>query len=453
MNAPFPKPCPCDFAPNPLIGFSSETPDVATQIGLGFGPSVPPPLGSTWNNPTAFVALDVPVTQPRDQKVADLLAEAAAFRLAAAGWTDPTGFPVVTFDSAEQSVQETCPDGSTFTFGVVPGLFTDLTQKGADDAALSYCQLQILLHKVCLGGVMPTLCVNQSADVTITASGVSLRRSGKNLWELTSGEIPLGMVFNGGPASSDSMTITGIPTKTGVFMFTVKVTTPQGDFMEKSFSLTVVGVTSAVLSSAQTTVPYSSQLIWSGFDAPAFSVDPSSALPPGLTMNSMGFISGTPTVPGDYTLLVDVTDSVANCQVEISLSISTYPTYKVTPDLTGAIAYFLGGASFPAGTYQIGYVNGAVQAPSPPGWYLNCGICNGGAGYYYYVKYPGSSGPFGDPVFNGTGTGFASQAAVESANNGRFWQFDHAGGQIGLYCIGGFTAGSPNPTFSLTRIG
>jgi hypothetical protein len=407
---------------------------------------IPPLLGSTWDRAAAFVALDVPVGTPGDQQTADLLAESAAFQQAAAGWKAADGFPVITYQSAEQSVTETCSDGSLFTFGVVPGLFIAFTQAEADGAALSYCQRQIQLHQVCLSASLPVLCLNESAIVEIEATGFTLHNSQENLWELTGGELPPGLTFNGGSLAAPSVLITGLPTMAGAYTFSIKVTTPQGDFMEKAFTLDVVGVTSTVLPTVTALVPISFQLLWQGFDAPAFVA---ANLPPGLSMNSAGVISGTPTLTGDFTFVVDVTDSVANCQTEISLSVNAYPTYQVTPALNGVIAYFNSGAIFPAGTYQISYVNGAVHSNSPAGWYLN----NDLAGSAFFMRYPGSNvPPWGDPEFPGTGTPLADQAAVEAANNGRFWQFVHTGGQIGVYNPGGVTAGSPSPTFLLTRI-
>ena len=441
---------PCLTNSNPLLGFDSAAPDVPTEIGLGFGPSTPPPLNSEWQNPMAFVALSVPVTTPADQKTANLMAESQAYQQAAAGWTQ-SGIPVQTYQSASQFVTETCPDNSEFTFGVVAGLFTALTQAEADAKALSYCQRQIQLHTVCLTAAPPALCLNNFASVQITANGVGLGATGENLWELTGGELPAGMTFNGGSLASDSVSIAGTPTTAGTYAFSVKVTTPQGDFMEKVFSLTVFGVTSATAPTATAFVPYNFQLVWAGFNSPTFSVDPSSALPPGLTMSDGGLISGTPTVSGNYTVLVDVADSAADCQQEFAIAVSQHPVYLVTPDLTGDIAYFDGGASLPAGTYTISYVTGAVHSGSPAGWYLNCALCGvGGSGFY--MRYPGSGSIFGDPIFPGTGGAYSSQAAVQAANNGASYTFTHTGGQIGLYNPGGFTAGSPNPTFALTQI-
>jgi hypothetical protein len=439
----------CDAEPLPVIGYSSETPDQLNHIGLGFS-GTPPPLNFPFKNPTCFVALDVPVGTPGNQEVANLMAEAQARQCAAAGWTTPEGQPAITYQSAAQSVQETCPDGSQFVFGVIPGLFVDLTQSGADQAALSYCARQVQLHKVCLSAGFSSVCLNQPATLTITASGVSLGKINENLWQITGGEIPPGMTFNGGAIASDSVTITGTPTTPGGYPFTVMVTTPQGDYMEKAFSITVVGVTSMTLPPAQAFTPYSFQLTWEGFSNPEFFVDASSELPPGLSMSASGLISGTPTAMGTFNVLVDIEDATGNCQQQITLMFSGTPVYSITPDLLGDIALFNGGANFPAGTYIVNYVNGAWKAPSL--WYLGI-LSTSEVLYFIYDTVFGG----GKQSFPGTATGFTTQALVEAANNGASYTWTHTGGTIGIGQVYGGSPisrspGSPNPTFSLTRI-
>lgn len=447
------QPCrtvvPCAAEPLPLLGYASETPDALNHIGLAWS-ATPPPLNFPFKNVGCFVALDVPVTTPGDQTVSTLMAEAQAKQCAAAGWTTPEGQPVITYQSAAQSVEEACPDGSTFTFGVIAGLFVDLTQAGADQAALSYCARQVQLHKVCLSADFSPVCLNQPATLAITASGVSLGKINENLWQITSGEVPPGMTFNGGSIASDSVTITGIPTTPGAYAFTVMITTPQGDYMEKAFSITVVGVVSTTLPPAQAFTPYSFQLAWEGFSNPQFFVDASSELPPGLTVSAGGLISGTPTSMGAFNVLLDVEDSVANCQQQITLMFSGRPVYTIIPDLAGDVAFFNGGATFPPGTYVINYIAGAWRQTSL--WYLNVNSIFS----VFYAIFDSVFGG-GQHNFPGTSLGYSSQALVEAANNGVSYTWVHAGGTIGVGQVySGVPVtrnpGSPNPTFSLTRI-
>ena len=436
------NPCPQD--PLPLLGYSAETPDVLNHIGLGWS-STPPPLNFPFKNPSCFVALDVPVSTPGDAQVANLMAQAQARQCAAAGWTTPDGQPVITYQSSTQFVTETCPDGSTFTFGVVAGLFVDLTQAAADQAALSYCQRQVQLHVVCLSGTFPALCLNQPASVTITASGVSLGKINENVWAITSGELPPGMTLNGGTIASDSVTITGIPTTVGTYSFSVMVTTPQGDYMEKAFSLTVVGLLTAALFATQSN-PFNFQLAWSGFDAPAFA---SFDMPPGLSLSASGVITGTPPTAGTFSATVQITDAVADCQQDITITVGPWQVYQVTPSLTNvAPTYFNNGANFPPGQYTVSYTRGAMQYAFFPNWYLNRFT-----GFFSIGFYIDDAATFGYILFPGTTAAFASQAAVESANAGAFYTWQHLGGPIGMHLNAvspGNTPGSPSPTFTLT---
>lgn len=443
----------CVTAPNPVFWFSSETTDVLNVIGLGYGPLTPPPLGSTWNNPTAFVALDVPVSQPGDQETADLLAESAAFQKAAGGWTQPNGFPVITYQSASQFVTETCPDGSQFTFGVISGMFSALTQREADGAALSYCQRQIILHKVCLFGEWSAVCLNSYASLSITAQGMRLGISEENLWQLTSGVLPPGMSFNGGSLASESVSITGTPTTPGSYSFSVMVTTPQGDFMEKTFTINVVGVISTVLPSGEVNVPYSEQIVWVGFSAPSFSLDATSEpLPTGLILSASGVISGEPTQSGSFTILVDVADALADCQQAITFSLSDFPDFTLTPStVSGSTSYFNNGASFLPGIYKVTYQTGSLLSGANA-YHINLPQAFGNYVQYYVAD---SNLPGGQSNFPGPQSNYASAVLVEAAYNGQSFEFVHASGPIGMSMVSvGYASasGNPSPTFVLTRI-
>jgi hypothetical protein len=128
-----------------------------------------------------------------------------------------------------------------------------------------------------------------------------------------------------------------------------------------------------------------------------------------------------------------------------------FPTIiaTVTPNiLTGAQDSFGGGATYGPGSYDIYYINGALQYRTNINllWALN-------DSYGSYL-YSGSAIGGGFLPFFATSTEFASQAAVEAANLGAA-AFVSASfsGTIGLklsdsdYTHHG--AGSPNPTFGL----
>lgn len=124
---------------------------------------------------------------------------------------------------------------------------------------------------------------------------------------LSSGSLPPGLSLDSGTGN-----IAGSPTTAGTYNFTVTVTDALG------LSATTDGCTITIapppltvvapLSSGQLTIAYFSQVITGG--APPYSPSISSgSLPPGLTANTSGTITGTPTATGSYTFTLTVTDS------------------------------------------------------------------------------------------------------------------------------------------------
>jgi len=450
------QPCktvvPCAQTPNPVLGFNSETPDVLNKIGVADAPSIPPPLNSKWQEPTALVQQDVPVTTPANQATANLIAESQATQGAAAGWTTQDDMPIPTFQNGEQSAVLSCPGGSLFTFGIVAGLFSALTQAEADQKAASFFTRQQQLFDGCLNGMgADTLCLSTPGVMTLAVTGASFGNNEYTLWAVTGGTLPPGMKLNNGVAQIMGVVaqVTGTPTVTGSYSFTVRATTPAGTWLEALFTINVVGVTSGALPPATEGAAYSAQLVWAGFQAPVFSIAPGSALPAGLTMSSSGLITGTPTASGSFSVSVEITDPLINCQQTVTISVSAYTTYTLTPALNAGYTpqYFDGGANFPAGIYQISYVTGAVQAAFEIGtpWQVNSGFA---PAFFIY-----DSSSINITLFPPAMPFFASQAAAEAGNNGQTFQWNHSGGQIGLYVIPNITLpGSTNPTFQLTRL-
>lgn len=109
---------------------------------------------------------------------------------------------------------------------------------------------------------------------------------------------------------------------------------------------------------------------------------------------------------------------------------------------------FAGGAGLPAGTYRISYVTGALRYGPSFNFSVNFDV-----NYFYYITAGGAD-------FNpapGLTTQYASQAACQAANAGLFVDVViSAGTVLGVRLLDGAygdnIAGSPNPTFLLTRL-
>ena len=120
-----------------------------------------------------------------------------------------------------------------------------------------------------------------------------------------SGNIPS---YSGGPSPAS-----------GTFPLNLLATDSVGQTVAVNLQLLVqnVAITPDSMVNGTVGTPYSMKFTASGGTAPyVFSLSPSSGMPPGLSLSSSGVVSGTPTYPGFFAVLVQVTDSAGNTTVE-----------------------------------------------------------------------------------------------------------------------------------------
>jgi flagellar hook assembly protein FlgD len=113
-----------------------------------------------------------------------------------------------------------------------------------------------------------------------------------------------------GLALSSTGHLTGIPTTPGSSTFSVKASNSQGTATAGPFTLVVSSVpvfTSGAPTAGLVGAAYAFGFSTSGSPAPAFGLV-SGALPGGLTLDTAGHLSGTPTVPGTFTFSVTATN-------------------------------------------------------------------------------------------------------------------------------------------------
>ncbi|MGF6418916.1 outer membrane autotransporter protein [Stenotrophomonas sp. AN71] len=137
---------------------------------------------------------------------------------------------------------------------------------------------------------------------TLTASaGV-----GSYTFSLSAGALPPGIGL------SSSGVISGIPTNTGSFNFTVTATDSVGFTGSQAFTFTVaaptIAITPATLPAATGSIAYSQTLTASGGNGGYTYSLATGTLPPGITLSSAGVVSGTPTTTGSYAFTVTATD-------------------------------------------------------------------------------------------------------------------------------------------------
>jgi putative Ig domain-containing protein len=157
---------------------------------------------------------------------------------------------------------------------------------------------------------LPNAMLGQAYTASVAATGGTPPYA----FSVGNGNLPPGL------SMSASGAITGVPAMAGVFSFSVQASDasmpPQ--VASRSLSITVIGtsgtqplqITTTVLPDATVGANYMAQLSASGGTSPyRWAVDPSTMLPPGLTLLPSGALTGVATTPGRYSFTVIVGDA------------------------------------------------------------------------------------------------------------------------------------------------
>jgi Putative Ig domain/Abnormal spindle-like microcephaly-assoc'd, ASPM-SPD-2-Hydin/Immunoglobulin I-set domain len=203
--------------------------------------------------------------------------------------------------------------------------------------------------------------VQTNYSVTLMASGGML----PYVWSVSSGSLPPGLTLD-----SSSGVISGVPTSTGSYAFTVEVSDPPSAPQKSSRNLNAkvqpkLQITTNTLPSGQPQAAYSAALTASGGTTPYSWSISSGALPIGLALGSSnGVISGTPTQSGTFSFTSQVGDSAGHTAQQ-SLSIQVAAPSPVIISTT----------SLPPGTVSVAY-SAALQTmggTTPYSWSISAG--------------------------------------------------------------------------------
>ncbi|MEY4391175.1 MAG: hypothetical protein RLZZ400_918, partial [Actinomycetota bacterium] len=224
-----------------------------------------------------------------------------------------TGYPTPTFSVTSGSL----PAGLTLnsTTGVVSGTATTLGSSTFTITATN-----------AIGSVaFPSQTVSVTAAPSFTDSAVNARATRNAAYtdgvaasgapaptySIASGSLPTGLSLN-----TSTGAITGTPTLSGDYSFTITATNTYGSATTSTLSIQVgVAPTEGTAQTPQTGyvgIAYTQATNVSAFPTPTFALG-TGTMPPGLTLNtSTGLVSGSPTTQGVYTFTVTATNWVGS---------------------------------------------------------------------------------------------------------------------------------------------
>ncbi len=180
------------------------------------------------------------------------------------------------------------------------------------------------------------------------------------IWSLTSGTFPAGLTL------ANNGAITGTPQQSGAYSFGVRVLDNTGASMSATFALTIgsgISITTGTLPNGAIGVLYNQTFTATGGTAPYIWSLSSGTLPPGLALSNSGVLAGTPTVVGQYTFNMRVTDTTG-AAAEKTFVITVNPGITIlTP------------SPLPNGSYGIVYFQTLVASGSvaPYTWTVSAG--------------------------------------------------------------------------------
>ena len=153
---------------------------------------------------------------------------------------------------------------------------------------------------------LPSGQIGRAYSTTLTSSG----GAGPYTYTVSSGALPLGLSL------SSAGVINGTPTVAGNFPFNIQAVDSTNTSVSYSQSITIsssnLNIVTLQVSAVQQGIDYLAYIIGGGGNAPYIFTLASGNLPPGLTLNSNGTVSGLATATGTYPVSVRISDQSGN---------------------------------------------------------------------------------------------------------------------------------------------
>lgn len=314
-------------ADNPITNLSAEAPDIPQFRGVAYNGDIPPG-DSLW---TSFGCRQVCYSYI-SQADADLCAARLAYACnnqpptynpgtfptgggsspggggtpASHGYTPSANPPHPTVYNTVQTCTVYCADGSPFSFTVAAGTFAGPNQAAANQSAYTYACRQAALGRFCLNPITSKCCANTAYSSTIVPTG----GVAPYYFALVSGALPPGLTLN-----ATTGEISGTPTLSGTYGFSVMFTDVYGATVTRAYTIRVLQIsTSTPLPEAYKDVDYAAAAVVFAeagpYDPPLSWQVVGGALPTGMTLDeTTGALTGTPTVSGTFNFTISAQDA------------------------------------------------------------------------------------------------------------------------------------------------
>ncbi len=284
---------------------------------------------------------------------------------------------------------------------------------------------------------LPAGTIGAAYSQTLTTTG----GTGPFTFSVSSGSLPPGLTL------SSAGVISGTPTTTGTFSFTVQALDSRGCTGTRAFALVIscptITINPATLPNGTVGTAFSQTLTATGGTGPfTFSVS-SGTLPPGLTLSSAGVISGTPTAAGSFSFTVQALDSTGCPGTRAFAVVIASPSAAVVvveddddnnvrnavlAGVGAGAAGFFGGRALAGGGPRCGRITVVPAAPALPScvigqpYSMRFSTSDGVSPHNFIVKGAPPPGLTLDPNGNLSGTptatgSFSFSVAVTDARN------------------------------------